>query len=173
MNCFSLKKQKGATKMKRGFTLIELMIVIAVMAILIGIALPHFKGMQDEGNSAKAAAELRTLATAIESFCIHNNNQYPVQNETPSGVSGWQTDANSITTATPTIVQTALTDPFKSAWEYNYATSAGSSSQYYIVFSAGPGGGATITGIDPCGVIEGAAGDDIYITNAESGIGGF
>ncbi len=159
--------------MRRGFTLIELMIVISVMAILMGIALPYFKGMQDEGKSAKAAGELRTLTTGIESFYIHNNNEYPVQSEAASGTVDWQTDTNSLTDATPTIVQTALTDPFKSSQEYSYATSASSGSQYYIIFSVGPDGAEGITGVDPNGDLEGTAGDDIYITNAESGIGGF
>lgn len=157
--------------MRRGFTLIELMIVIAVMAILIGISLPYMKGMRDEGNAAKAAGELRTLATAIESFYIHNSKAYPVQTTTAD--SDWQTDANSLTTASPTIVKTALTDPFKSSQEYSYATSAASSSQYYVIFSVGPDGTAGITGIGTDGVIAGTPGDDIYISNAESGVGGF
>ena len=156
--------------MKRGFTLIELMIVIAVMAILIGISLPHFKGMQDEGNSAKAAGELRTLTIAVESFNIHHD-EYPVQTTTVDF--DWQTDANSITLATPTIVKTALTDPFDSSQEYTYATSASSGSQYYIIFSVGPDGLATITGIETDGDLKGTAGDDIYISNGISGVGGF
>ena len=35
---------------KRGFTLIELLVVISVIAILVGIAIPRFKGMQDEAH---------------------------------------------------------------------------------------------------------------------------
>ncbi len=180
MNCFSLKKQKGTTKMKRGFTLIELMIVIAVMAILIGISLPHFKGMQDEGRSAKAAGELRTLTTAIESFYIHHS-EYPVQTLSVNSTT-WQTDANSITTATPRIVKKALKDPFDSSRQYSYVTSAasGSEAKYYVVFSVGTDGAAdiqTISNVDGT-ITKGSGGtgvlnDDIYITNAESGVGGF
>ena len=81
MNCVSLKKQKGATKMKRGFTLIELMIVMAVIAILIGIALPQFRGMQEEGLVAQAKAELMTLKTAVESYYIHTG-AYPTDSAT-------------------------------------------------------------------------------------------
>lgn len=169
MNCVSLKEQKGENEMRRGFTLIELMIVISVMAILIGIALPYFKGMQDEGNSAKCAGELRTLTTGIESYYIHNDNEYPAQVAT-APTSSWQIN---LTGATPTIVKNILNDPFKSSQEYSYVTSAlATGSEYYVVFSVGPDGDPNITTITTAGVIA-APGDDIYITNAESGVGGF
>jgi len=173
MNCVLLKEQKGANEMRKGFSLIELMIVISVMAILIGIALPYMKGMQDEGNTAKAAGELRSLATAVESFYIHNSQSYPVQ--TTSVDSAWQSDANSLTTASPTIIKSVLYDPFVAggATEYRYATSAGSGSQYYVVFSVGPDGTADITAISNTGVITGGDDDDIYISNGTSGTGGF
>jgi len=156
--------------MRRGFTLIELMIVIAVMAILIGIALPHFKGMQDEGNTAKAAGELRTLATAVESYYIHNSRAYP--NQTTTVDTTWQ---SSLPGNGPTIVASTLYDPFIAggSTEYRYATSSATTSEYYVIFSVGPDGTAGITGINTSGVIQGTAGDDIYITNAEAGTGGF
>ena len=144
-----------------------------MMSILIGISLPYFKGMQDEGNVAKAAGELRTLGTAIESFYIHNN-EYPVQAEAASGTSDWQTDANSLSTASPMILRTALTDPFKASQEYSYATSASSGSQYYVIFSVGPDGTADITGINTSGVVQPTdRDDDIYFSNGTSGTGGF
>jgi len=182
-DCLSLKKQKegnemrrenemkGKSKTRRGFTLIELMIVISVMAILIGISLPYFKGMQDEGKTAEAAGELRTLATAVESFYIHNSKAYPLQTTTVD--TAWQSDTNSLTTASPTIVKTALTDPFSPSNEYRYATSAASSSQYYVIFSVGPDGTADITGINTSGVIQGGPDDDSYFSNGTSGTGGF
>ncbi len=102
--------------MRRGFSLIELMIVISVMAILIGIALPYFKGMQDEGKSAKAAGELRTLTTGIESYYIHNDNEYPSQRITVTDpATDWQ---SAVTGATPTIVKKVLKDPFEKGKEY-------------------------------------------------------
>jgi len=173
MNCALLKEQKGANEMKRGFTLIEILIVIVVIAILAGISLPYMKGMQDEGNTAKAAGELRTLATAVESFYIHNSHEYPVQ--TKSVDNAWQSDANSLTTASPTIIKTVLTDPFKSSQEYSYATSANTSgSVYYVIFSVGPDNTADITGINASGVVQPAdRDDDIYISNGTSGTGGF
>ena len=56
----------------RGFTIIEILIVISIIAVLVGLALPRLRSMQMEGDYAKAAGELRTLQTAVESFYIHN-----------------------------------------------------------------------------------------------------
>lgn len=156
--------------MRRGFTLIEILIVIAVIAILVGISLPYMKGMQDEGNGAKAAGELRTLATAVESYYIHNSRTYPSQSTTV--VTDWQ---SALTSASPTIVQTALTDPFVAGGStpYRYATSAASDSQYYVIFSVGSDNTAGITGISAAGAIVGTPGDDIYISNGTSASGGF
>ena len=170
MNCISLKEQKGESKMRRGFTLIELMIVISVMAILIGISLPYFKGMQDEGNSAKCAGELRTLATAIESYYIHNSSEYPCQTTTDVQPA-WQDPA--LTGASPTLVKIKLNDPFGTG-EYQYAASATpTGSKYYVVFSIGPNLTKTIMGIHATtGKVlpENATGDDIYFSNGPDGV---
>lgn len=53
---------------RRGFTLIELLIVIAIILILIAIALPNFMEAQQRSKVAKAKAEGRTYAQALESY---------------------------------------------------------------------------------------------------------
>ena len=146
--------------MRKGFTLIELLIVIAVIAILVGIALPRFRGMREEGLCSKAEGELRSLAAAVESYFIHQSQQYP--NQSTAVLTSWQ---SYITAVRPKIIGTALNDPFKMSQEYSYVTSAASSSGYYVVFSVGPDATATITGISTTGVIQGTAGDDIYFSN--------
>ena len=118
--------------MRKGFTLIELLIVIAVISILIGIALPRFKGMQDEGNIAKAKGELRTLQTAIESYYIHNNNAYPA-----TGAAALQT---ALASATPSIITYVPTEPFSSTGADYVYVMGGTNSKYWIVYSAGPDG---------------------------------
>ena len=112
--------------MKRGFTLIELLIVIAVIAILIGIALPRFKGIQDEGNIAKAKGELRTLQTAVESYYIHNSQAYPAA----------ITDLSAATTK-PLIVTTIPDDPFAAAGTDYVYTRGGTNNKFYVIYSVG------------------------------------
>lgn len=153
-------------KERRGFTLIELIIVIAVIAILVGIALPRLRGMIEEGSTAKAAAELRALQAAVESYYIHNSKTYPAD-----GSATWQS-ALTATTTKPRLIGTALADPFStSSAQYRYDNSA--NGLYYILWSVGVDNTADITGIDNTGALTGSADDDIYVSNGTSGTGGF
>ncbi len=157
---------KGMRQDEAGFTLIELIIVIAVIAILLGIALPRIRGMIDEGNTAKAAAELRALQVAVESYYIHNSKIYPAD-----GSSTWQSALTAATTR-PKLIGSALTDPFSSsAAQYPYDKSA--NGLYYIIWSVGPDATADIIGVDNNGTLTGSADDDIYVSNGTSGTGGF
>ena len=137
---------------RRGFTLIEMMIVIVVIAILIGVILPQFRGTQDEASIQRARSELRTLATALESYYIHNSNQFP-------------NALSSLTSATPRIISTVPDDPFRSGTnDYSYFIS--SNSAYYVVFSYGTDRAANITAISNTGTLTTSGTvDDVCVTN--------
>jgi type II secretion system protein G len=61
----------------RAFTLIELLIVVAIIAILAAIAAPNFLEAQTRAKVSRVKADLRSLATAIESYRV-DNNAYPI-----------------------------------------------------------------------------------------------
>ncbi len=159
MNCISLKEQKGENTMRSGFTLIDLLIVMAVIAILIGIALPRFKGMQDEGNIAKAKSELRLLQTAVESYYIHTG-AYPTDSAT------WQT---ALTSASPLIVGAVLIDPFTTSAQYQLVYSA-SPGEYYAIYSVGTTGSATFTAVSTAGAVTESVSTCIYVSNGEEDV---
>lgn len=53
---------------RRGFTLVELLVVIVIIAILAGLAFPAFQGVFESGKKAKAAAMCNQLVTAMQSY---------------------------------------------------------------------------------------------------------
>ena len=56
---------------ERGFTLVELMVVVAVIGVLATIAIPLYSNMLARGRIAKAQADARTLASAVSVYSAH------------------------------------------------------------------------------------------------------
>ncbi len=73
------KQTKGVKVKNKGFTLIEMMIVVAIIAVLVGISLPSLLGNRRTANQQAALAEIRTIGTAAEGYFIAHDN-YPSSN---------------------------------------------------------------------------------------------
>lgn len=61
-------KLQTLKKKKKGFTLLELLVVLAILAILIAIAIPVYKGQKEKAARTAHNANVRVLETAVESY---------------------------------------------------------------------------------------------------------
>ena len=64
---------------RKGFTLVEIMIVVAIIALLAAIAIPNLLGAKVTANQAAAKATLRSFSTAAEVFATGAGGVYPAK----------------------------------------------------------------------------------------------
>jgi len=72
---------------ERGFTLIELMIVVAIIAILAGILIPNFVNARAQAQTSACESNLRAIATAMELYYA-DNQRYPAAGAIPDALNG-------------------------------------------------------------------------------------
>ena len=63
--------------MKKAFTLVEVLIVVAIIGIMAAIVIPTFRGHIQEAKEAAAKDSLRILRNAIELYALQHNNVPP------------------------------------------------------------------------------------------------
>ncbi len=74
----------------KGFTLIELLIVVAIIGIIAAIAVPNLLNAIQRGKQKRTVSDMRTTATAIESYSI-DMNAYPGEGSTNAQISTIET----------------------------------------------------------------------------------
>jgi type II secretion system protein G len=58
---------------RRGFTLVELLVVVVVIGVLAAIAIPKFQNSKGKANAASLKSDLRNIATAQEAYFYENS----------------------------------------------------------------------------------------------------
>jgi general secretion pathway protein G len=67
---------KRALSSSKGFTLIEIMVVIVILGILAGLIVPRIMGRPEEAKRLKAAIQIESLETALKLYKL-DNGMYP------------------------------------------------------------------------------------------------
>ena len=117
-----MKKSKSV----KGFTLIEMLIVLAILSILYSIAALNVTGMQTEAKIAKAHGDLKTLKLAIGLY-IMNNNVCPDKEDYQRVLA--QKAGN--------LLSGNLIDPFGVTMNTLYSYEISDNKQNYVVYSVG------------------------------------
>jgi prepilin-type N-terminal cleavage/methylation domain-containing protein len=95
----------------KAFTLIELLIVVAIIAILAAIAVPNFLEAQTRSKVSRVKADLRTYATALEAYKV-DTNKYPYNHTFAVGGGTSRVDLNVLSTPVAYIASNQIQDPF-------------------------------------------------------------
>ena len=77
---------------RRGFTLVELLVVIGIIALLIGILMPALTRAREQANTTKCGANLHTIGIALTMY-VNQYNAYPGHASMVGGTTGaiWPT----------------------------------------------------------------------------------
>jgi general secretion pathway protein G len=120
MKAFSLKggenmfiKLLKKMRSQKGFTLIELVFVVVILAILAGVALINLGSTDTDAKVSAAKTDMRTLATAIKVYKAKTGT-YPV------GLSDLTVATGTGSTKYNPMIDTVPTDPSNSGSDYGY-----------------------------------------------------
>jgi general secretion pathway protein G len=70
----------GTARSQRGFTLIEIMVVVIIIGLLAAVVMPQFLGRVDDARKAKAKQDVQALETGLTLYKLDNFN-YPTNEE--------------------------------------------------------------------------------------------
>jgi general secretion pathway protein G len=145
----SVMKLKKKAKKGKGFTLVELLVVVAILAILAAALLPKFLGYTDNAREAQTMADLSTMKSVVEIYAADvGAGNYPAIDGEKDGVKAVLTGKGIQWTESGD----GVVDSYGHPYAYATVEEGSYSNQHYIIASPGKDG-------------DFGTGDDIYVTD--------
>ena len=149
MKMVLMEQLKMQAKEKKGFTLVEVIVVLVILAILMAIAIPSLTGYIDKAAEKKAIAEARIIVTALQTIAVESYGTGAViygtaNSERTIRVSGgYQSGVDQYSKLTYRETINQLTG--KNYTAANFGNTGGGTNT--LKFDTSPTGTATVTGI--------------------------
>ena len=130
-----LDKMKVRTrKNTRGFTLVELLLVLVILALIGGLVLPNIIGKAEGAKVKAAGSQISRLAMAVESFYLDTG-------ATPDSLDDLISESGSVDGWNgPYVKPSSLKDPWGREYVYNYPGEHGEFDLYSLGADGQPGG---------------------------------
>ena len=128
----------------RGFTLIEIMVVVIIIGLLAAVIVPQVISKVDEARVAKAKQDIQSLETALTMYRL-DNSKYPTSEQGLAALSTQPTDPSIKHWRPGGYIQRISKDPWGNDYQYVYP---GTHGKEYDLFSLGADGAPGGEGID-------------------------
>ncbi|MBS0260608.1 MAG: type II secretion system major pseudopilin GspG [Planctomycetes bacterium] len=73
----TVRPRPQLSRRRSGFTLMEILIVLAILAVIIGLVLPNFLGAQDRANKDAAKVAVAGVEKAADIYAAHHDGTFP------------------------------------------------------------------------------------------------
>jgi len=106
------KQHRARNRGQRGFTLVELLLVLVILALIAGLVLPGIIGKAESAKAKAAASQISRISMSVESFYLDTGNTPSSLDELvnePSDAAGWNG---------PYIKNSLLKDPWGQPYKY-------------------------------------------------------
>jgi len=137
LNKLKVRKRNSGSSCRNqshGFTLVELLLVLVILALIGGLVLPNIIGKAEGAKVKAASSQISRLSMAVESFYLDTgttpDSLDDLVNES-GGVEGWNG---------PYVKPSSLKDPWGREYVYNYPGEHGDFDLYSLGADGQPGG---------------------------------